>query len=157
MRSSGSARSRTSTCVTARVCLSSWARARCISSPSTAVESSSARLAGLASLCQKRASLFPRPNGPPPCEGHDGKARSGRRGAQEFAHLAMRTDLGILAHSFFFTLRFQEGFFSMLGRFWEVLGGQNGGQNRFLGRFFSMLFSNAFWHRFWVDFWRLET
>ena len=56
---------------------------------STDVESSSARLAGLASLCQKRASLFPRPNGPPPCEGHARKARSGRRGAQEFAHLAM--------------------------------------------------------------------
>ena len=47
--------------------------------------------------------------------------------------------------------------FSMLGRFWEVWGGQNGGQNRFLGRFFLMFFSIAFWHRFRVDFWRLVT
>ena len=60
---------------------------------STDVESSSARLAGLASLCQKLASLFPRPDGPPPCEGHARRARSGRQGAQEFADLAMRTAL----------------------------------------------------------------
>ena len=57
--------------------------------PQLNVESSSARLAGLASLCQKRARLFPRPNGPPPCEGLARKALSGRRGAQEFAYLAM--------------------------------------------------------------------
>ena len=48
-------------------------------------------------------------------------------------------------------------FFSMLGRFWEVLGGQNGGQNRFLGSFFAMLFSSAFRHRFRVGFGRLRT
>ena len=52
-----------------------------------------------------------------------------------------------LPWSFFFQLFFEDDFFrcfSMLGRFWEVLGGQNGGQNPFSGRFFSMLFSNAF-------------
>ena len=48
-------------------------------------------------------------------------------------------------------------FFSMLGRIWEVLGGQNGGQNRFLGRFFAMLFSSAFRHRFRDGFGRLRT
>ena len=48
-------------------------------------------------------------------------------------------------------------FFSMLGRFWEVLGAQNGSQNRFLGGFFSMFFSSAFRHRFLMVFGRLET
>ena len=46
-------------------------------------------------------------------------------------------------------------FFSMLGRFWEGLGGQNGGQNRVLGGLLSMFFLNAFRHRFFVEFERL--
>ena len=65
--------------------------------------------------------------------------------------------LGLDLHSLFFTLRFQEGFFSMLGRFREVFGGQNGIQNRFLGGFFPMFFSSVFLHRFWVVFWMVET
>ena len=40
----------------------------------------------------------------------------------------------------------------MLGRFWEVLGGQNGSQNRFFGIIFAILFSNAFLDRFFHDF-----
>ena len=62
------------------------------------------------------------------------------------------------AWSLIFTL-FLEGvffrFFSILGRFWEGLGGQNGGQNRVLGGLLSMFFLNAFRHRFFVEFERL--
>ena len=49
--------------------------------------------------------------------------------------------------SLIFTLFFEGvflGFFSMLCRFWAVLGGQNGSQNRFLEGFLSMPFSSAF-------------
>ena len=52
---------------------------------------------------------------------------------------------------------FLRGFFSMLNRFLEVLGGQNGSQNRILGGFFAMFFSSAFWHRFGMHFGRLRT
>ena len=55
------------------------------------------------------------------------------------------------AWSLIFTLFFDGGFFvffSMLGRFGEVLGGQNGGQNRFLGCFFRCFFRL----RFGIDF-----
>ena len=57
-------------------------------------------------------------------------------------------------------LRFKSlfgGVFSILGRFWEVLGRPRGFENRFLGWFLAMLFSSAFWHRFWMDFWRSQT
>ena len=50
------------------------------------------------------------------------------------------------SHDSFFKTFFGTRFFSMLGRFWEVLGGQNGAQNRFLGGFLSMFFSSVFWH-----------
>ena len=63
-----------------------------------------------------------------------------------FAVICMALFFELFSKAFFFR------FFSMLGRFWEVLGGQSRGQNRFLGCFFSMFFSIAFWHRFWMDF-----
>ena len=46
---------------------------------------------------------------------------------------------------------------SILERFREGFGSQNGGQNQFFVDFFSMFFSKAFSHRFLVVFGRLRT
>ena len=57
----------------------------------------------------------------------------------------------------FFLVRCWKRFFSILERFWEVLGSQNGGQNRFLRSFLAAFFRMRFQHRFWIVFWRLRT